>query len=204
MPVGEPRGSGDRRDADEGREGCFRPEPALVRPVDQDLSGSDRTDAEQVEELGRQLSDQGEDFVLEVFGLGLQGGDRGDEQGRVGRRMIGTGLLTLPVARQISDGEPKLASQAADRRRRSGGHIIGDEAQPRQGRQLHSAEHVLGPTELPRKRLVRRGGGEVPDQLVLADCRERPLVRRRRQASSRSASPSAATPSAMAPGGVAA
>lgn len=44
-------------------------------PADQDLGSSDRPDAQQVEEVGRQLPDQGEDFILEVFGLSLQGLD---------------------------------------------------------------------------------------------------------------------------------
>jgi len=40
-------------------------------------------------------------------------------------------------------------------RRRRGGHVVGDEAQPGQSGQLHGgAEHVLGSAELPQERLV--------------------------------------------------
>ncbi|GGV60618.1 hypothetical protein GCM10010228_08610 [Streptomyces massasporeus] len=44
-------------------------------PCDQDLSCSDRPDAEQVEELWSGRSDQREDLPLKILGFGLQGLD---------------------------------------------------------------------------------------------------------------------------------
>ncbi|GAB3179893.1 hypothetical protein GCM10027162_33000 [Streptomyces incanus] len=75
VSVGQPGRGRDRRNTGERGERGFRAESSLVRPTDQDLGGGDRPDSEQAEKLGGLLSHQGEDLVLELLGLSLQGLD---------------------------------------------------------------------------------------------------------------------------------
>lgn len=62
--------------------GRFRSEAAFASfagvaptPADQDLGGGGRSDAEEVQKLGSQLSDEAEYLTFEVLGLSLQGLD---------------------------------------------------------------------------------------------------------------------------------
>lgn len=89
--------------------------------------------------------------------------------------MIRTCLLSRhPVAVQHRNRQTELTGQSPHRRQRSRGNLVRHEAQPRQRAQLHrSTKNRLRTQELPKERLVRLGEGEVADQLVLADRRER-------------------------------
>src|SRR5271165_2904481 len=93
--------------------------------------------------------------------------------------MIRAGLRPLPIATQ----RPRLQAQAlgepGHRSRRSRRHLVRDEPQPRQRRELDSnAEPVRrtpARTRIHESR-IRRRQGEVPEQLIPADLRERPQL----------------------------
>ena len=65
VAVGESARGGERCDAGEPCEGCFRADAVFVRPAHDQLRGDDRSDACLVEEFGGERADVGEDLAFE-------------------------------------------------------------------------------------------------------------------------------------------